>query len=214
MVLELYLAIPGFANRKYVVERLQGKHFFAFINYLFLDLVSVQCFYEVQRLIGVFRVLQLAMGPLLSHFSWDSTGVTWEGGRKTWTADLPTDSQIIMHLFTVYMDLAMPAQPSQSYDRFPFSYKHYVPMEAKPDATTSLQIKQTAKYPPNYNLVVEGAMWEVIPVSHSALFYFIFVVYFVVDHLLFSFCLQRYFMQCCIFLTLCVCVCVYLHFHY
>ncbi|KAF9141628.1 hypothetical protein BGX30_004429 [Mortierella sp. GBA39] len=127
MVLELYLAIPGFANRKYVVERLQ------------------------------------AMGPLLSHFSWDSTGVTWEGGKKAWTQDLPTDSQIIMHLFTVYMDLAMPAQPSQSYDRFPFSYKHYVPMEAKPDATTSLQIKQTAKYPPNYNLVVEGAMWEVIP---------------------------------------------------
>lgn len=113
------------------------------------------------------------MGPLLSHFSWDSTGVTWEGGRKAWTQDLPTDSQIIMHLFTVYMDLAMPAQPSQSYDRFPFSYKHYVPMEAKPDATTSLQIKQTAKYPPNYNLVVEGAMWEVIPVSHRALFIFL-----------------------------------------
>ncbi|KAF9926244.1 hypothetical protein FBU30_004139 [Linnemannia zychae] len=127
MVLELYLAIPGFANRKYVVERLK------------------------------------ALGPLLSHFSWDSTGVTWEGGRKTWTQDLPTDSQIIMHLFTVYMDLAMPPQPSQSFDRFPFSYRHYVPMEAKPDATTSLQIKQTAKYPPNYDLVVDGAMWEVVP---------------------------------------------------
>ncbi|KAK5823137.1 cytochrome B561, N terminal-domain-containing protein [Linnemannia elongata] len=147
MVLELYLAIPGFANRKYVVERLQ------------------------------------AMGPLLSHFSWDSTGVTWEGGRKTWTADLPTDSQIIMHLFTVYMDLAMPAQPSQSYDRFPFSYKHYVPMEAKPDATTSLQIKQTAKYPPNYNLVVEGAMWEVIPKRLNVWYTLVLFIYMVMkDH--------------------------------
>lgn len=37
MILELYLAIPGFANRKYVVERLQGKHFSAFINYLILE---------------------------------------------------------------------------------------------------------------------------------------------------------------------------------
>ncbi|KAG9063876.1 hypothetical protein KI688_003990 [Linnemannia hyalina] len=143
MVLELYLAIPGFANRKYVVERLQ------------------------------------AMGPLLSHFSWDSTGVTWEGGKKAWTQDLPTDSQIIMHLFTVYMDLAMPAQPSQSYDRFPFSYKHYVPMEAKPDATTSLQIKQTAKYPPNYNLVVEGAMWEVIPKRLNVWYTLVMFIYMV-----------------------------------
>ncbi|KAG0288932.1 hypothetical protein BGZ96_007366 [Linnemannia gamsii] len=143
MVLELYLAIPGFANRKYVVERLQ------------------------------------AMGPLLSHFSWDSTGVTWEGGKKTWTQDLPTDSQIIMHLFTVYMDLAMPAQPSQSYDRFPFSYKHYVPMEAKPDATTSLQIKQTAKYPPNYNLVVEGAMWEVVPKRLNVWYTLVLFIYMV-----------------------------------
>ncbi|KAF9155237.1 hypothetical protein BG015_010541 [Linnemannia schmuckeri] len=143
MVLELYLAIPGFANRKYVVERLQ------------------------------------AMGPLLSHFSWDSTGVTWEGGKKAWTQDLPTDSQIIMHLFTVYMDLAMPAQPSQSYDRFPFSYKHYVPMEAKPDATTSLQIKQTAKYPPNYNLVVEGAMWEVVPKRLNVWYTLVLFIYMV-----------------------------------
>ncbi|KAF8932376.1 hypothetical protein BGZ47_011411 [Haplosporangium gracile] len=143
MVLELYLAIPGFANRKYVVERLQ------------------------------------AMGPLLSYFSWDSTGVTWEGGKKAWTQDLPTDSQIIMHLFTVYMDLAMPAQPSQSYDRFPFSYKHYVPMEAKLDATTSLQIKQTAKYPPNYNLVVEGAMWEVVPKRLNVWYTLVLFIYMV-----------------------------------
>ena len=146
------------------------------------------------------------MGPLLSHFSWDSTGVTWEGGRKAWTQDLPTDSQIIMHLFTVYMDLAMPAQPSQSYDRFPFSYKHYVPMEAKPDATTSLQIKQTAKYPPNYNLVVEGAMWEVIPVSHHALVFFLLLLF---QPLLFCFLFAAILMQCCIFLTI-LFVCIHL----
>jgi len=105
------------------------------------------------------------MGPVLTHFIWNSNGVTWDNGRKPWTAELPTDAQIIMHMFTVYMDLAMPTQSSQSYDRFMFSFKHYVPQEAKPDASTSLQIKQTSKSPPNYNLVVEGSMWEVIPVS-------------------------------------------------
>ncbi|KAF9124800.1 hypothetical protein BGW39_007885 [Mortierella sp. 14UC] len=143
MILELYLAIPGFANRKFVVERLQ------------------------------------AMGPLLRHFIWDSAGVSWDGGRKAWTPDLPTDSQLIMHLFTVYMDLSMPAQPSQSYDRFLFSYKHYVPMEAKPDATTSLQIKQTAKYPPNYNLVVDGGMWEVVPKRLNVWYTLVLFIYMV-----------------------------------
>ncbi|KAF9193900.1 hypothetical protein BGZ51_001886 [Haplosporangium sp. Z 767] len=143
MVLEPYLAIPGFANRKYVVERLQ------------------------------------AMGPLLTHFIWDSNGLTWDGGKKTWTPELPTDSQIIMHLFTVYMDLAMPAQPSLAYDRFPFSYKYYVPMESKPDATTALQIKQTSKVPPNYNLVVEGSMWEVVPKRLNVWYTLVLFIYMV-----------------------------------
>ncbi|KAF9905464.1 hypothetical protein EC991_001631 [Linnemannia zychae] len=143
MILELYLAIPGFANRKFVVERLQ------------------------------------AMGPLLRNFIWDSAGVNWDSGRKAWTPDLPTDSQLIMHLFTVYMDLSMPAQPSQSYDRFLFSYKHYVPMEAKPDATTSLQIKQTAKFPPNYNLVVDGGMWEVVPKRLNVWYTLVLFIYMV-----------------------------------
>ncbi|KAG0252773.1 hypothetical protein BG011_006747 [Mortierella polycephala] len=143
MVLEPYLAIPGFANRKYVVERLQ------------------------------------AMGPLLTHFIWDSNGLTWDGGKKAWTPELPTDSQIIMHLFTVYMDLAMPAQPSLAYDRFPFSYKYYVPMESKPDATTALQIKQTSKVPPNYNLVVEGSMWEVVPKRLNVWYTLVLFIYMV-----------------------------------
>lgn len=110
------------------------------------------------------------MGPLLTHFIWDSHGILWDGGKKSWTPDLPTDAQIIMHLFTVYMDLAMPSHPSMTLDRFPFSYKYYVPMEAKPDPSTALQIKQTLKTPPNYNLVVDGSMWEVVPVSDKSFF--------------------------------------------
>ncbi|KAG0200158.1 hypothetical protein BGX28_006689 [Mortierella sp. GBA30] len=143
MILEQYLAIPGFANRKYVVERLQ------------------------------------AMGPLLAHFIWDSHGIAWDGCKKTWTPDLPTDAQIIMHLFTVYMDLAMPAHPSMALDRFPFSYKYYVPMEAKPDPTTALQIKQTDKAPPNYNLVVDGSMWEVVPKRLNVWYTLVLFIYMV-----------------------------------
>ncbi|CAO3564192.1 unnamed protein product [Mortierella alpina] len=143
MILEQYLAIPGFANRKYVVERLR------------------------------------AMGPLLTHFIWDSHGVTWDGGKKSWTPDLPTDAQIIMHLFTVYMDLAMPSHPSMTLDRFPFSYKYYVPMEAKPDPSTALQIKQTLKNPPNYNLVVDGSMWEVVPKRLNVWYTLVLFIYMV-----------------------------------
>ncbi|KAF9962280.1 hypothetical protein BGZ72_008415 [Mortierella alpina] len=143
MFLEQYLAIPGFANRKYVVERLR------------------------------------AMGPLLTHFIWDSHGISWDGGKKSWTPDLPTDAQIIMHLFTVYMDLAMPSHPSMTLDRFPFSYKYYVPMEAKPDPSTALQIKQTLKNPPNYNLVVDGSMWEVVPKRLNVWYTLVLFVYMV-----------------------------------
>ncbi|KAF9292403.1 hypothetical protein BGZ68_006349 [Mortierella alpina] len=143
MFLEQYLAIPGFANRKYVVERLR------------------------------------AMGPLLTHFIWDSHGISWDGGKKSWTPDLPTDAQIIMHLFTVYMDLAMPSHPSMTLDRFPFSYKYYVPMEAKPDPSTALQIKQTLKTPPNYNLVVDGSMWEVVPKRLNVWYTLVLFIYLV-----------------------------------
>ncbi|KAF9560171.1 hypothetical protein EC968_006279 [Mortierella alpina] len=143
MILEQYLAIPGFANRKYVVERLR------------------------------------AMGPLLTHFIWDSHGISWDGGKKSWTPDLPTDAQIIMHLFTVYMDLAMPSHPSMTLDRFPFSYKYYVPMEAKPDPSTALQIKQTLKTPPNYNLVVDGSMWEVVPKRLNVWYTLVLFIYMV-----------------------------------
>ncbi|KAF9349429.1 hypothetical protein BGX26_012265 [Mortierella sp. AD094] len=141
--LESYLAVPGYANRKYVVERLQ------------------------------------AMGPLLTHFIWDSHGVTWDGGKKTWSPDLPSDSQIIMHLFMTYIDSAMPSHPSQVYDRFPFTYKHYVPVDNKPDPTTALQIKQTSKNPPDYSLVVEGSMWEVVPKRLNVWYTMVLFIYMV-----------------------------------
>ncbi|KAG0229576.1 hypothetical protein BGW42_001455 [Actinomortierella wolfii] len=104
-----------------------------------------------------------AFGPLLNHFKWDSEGVRWDGGRKEWTPDLPTDSQILMHLFATFLDLAMPAQPMQGYGRFPFSYKHLVSVDGKPDLNVAIQIKQSSRNPPCYHLVVNGNVWEIVP---------------------------------------------------
>ncbi|KAF9427177.1 hypothetical protein BGZ94_005350 [Podila epigama] len=143
MVIETYLAIPGFANRKYIVERIH------------------------------------AMGPLLSHFIWDSNGVYWDGGRVKWTPDLPTDAQIVMHLFSVFMDLAMPSQTDQTFGRFPFSYKFYATMDAKPDITTALQIKQSSKVPPHYNLIVDGTLWEVVPKRLNVWYTIVMFIYLV-----------------------------------
>ncbi|KAF9314439.1 hypothetical protein BG003_004164 [Podila horticola] len=120
-----------------------------------------------------------AMGPLLSHFIWDSNGIKWDNGRQNWTADLPTDAQIVMHLFTVFMDLAMPSQTDQSFGRFPFSYKYYATMEAKPDSTTALQIKQSSKVPPHYNLIVDGTIWEVVPKRLNVWYTLVMFVYLV-----------------------------------
>ncbi|KAF9972933.1 hypothetical protein BGZ73_003877 [Actinomortierella ambigua] len=104
-----------------------------------------------------------AFGPLLSQFKWDSEGVRWDNGRKAWTPDLPTDTQILMHLFATFLDLAMPAQPLDGYGRFPFSYKHLVSVDVKPDPNVAIQIKQSAKNPPCYHLVVNGNVWEIVP---------------------------------------------------
>ncbi|KAF9163575.1 hypothetical protein DFQ26_002364 [Actinomortierella ambigua] len=104
-----------------------------------------------------------AFGALLSQFKWDSEGVRWDNGRKGWTPDLPTDSQILMHLFATFLDLAMPAQPLDGYGRFPFSYKHLVSVDVKPDPNVAIQIKQSAKNPPCYHLVVNGNVWEIVP---------------------------------------------------
>ncbi|KAF9025981.1 hypothetical protein BGZ52_008074 [Haplosporangium bisporale] len=120
-----------------------------------------------------------AMGPLLSHFIWDSNGIKWDNGRQNWTADLPTDAQIVMHLFTVFMDLAMPSQTDQSFGRFPFSYKYYATMEAKPDSTTALQIRQSSKVPPHYNLIVDGTIWEVVPKRLNVWYTLVMFIYLV-----------------------------------
>ncbi|KAF9581564.1 hypothetical protein BGW38_001377 [Lunasporangiospora selenospora] len=143
MILESYLAIPGYANRNYVVERLK------------------------------------AMGPLLTHFIWNSNGVTWDGGRKRWASDLPTDAEIIMHLFTIYMDLLMPSHPNEGLSRFPFTYKHFVPVEGKPDRSVSFQIKQTSRSPPNYSLVVEGSTWEIVSKRLNVWYTLVIFVYLV-----------------------------------
>ncbi|KAI1318931.1 hypothetical protein EDD11_005365 [Mortierella claussenii] len=143
LYLESYLAVPGCANRKYVVERLQ------------------------------------AMGPLLTHFIWDSYGVSWDNGKKSWSPDLPSDAQIIMHLFLTYLDTNMPSQPSEVFDRFPFTYRHYVPMENKPDPTTALQIKQISKSPPDYSLVKEGSLWEVVPKRLNVWYTMVLFIYMV-----------------------------------
>ncbi len=51
------------------------------------------------------RIIELSDGPYLQRFIWNGGG-KWRG--KEWTPELPTDAQILIHLFCTFLDLKLP----------------------------------------------------------------------------------------------------------
>ncbi|XP_064392312.1 transmembrane protein 209-like [Halichondria panicea] len=102
----------------------------------------------------VSRTQELSKGTNLSAFHWDSGG-SWRG--KQWNQSLPSDSQIVMHLFCTYMDSQFPPNPQYPADGKAFSSRHF--MKA-PDKTSGLKkvdvcIYQESLNPPDYQILLK-----------------------------------------------------------
>ncbi|ORX82897.1 hypothetical protein K493DRAFT_320354 [Basidiobolus meristosporus CBS 931.73] len=109
------------------------------------------------------RIETLARGHAMAAYRWE-TGATHWGANKTWNTDLPTDAQIVIHLFCAFMDLAMPAETITAFGGSPFTFRHFVPVDGKPDAKDSIvQIKQLTRNPPHFCILVGNKCCDVYP---------------------------------------------------
>lgn len=129
----------------------------AFIT-LFLELTTNQEYL-------VARTKELCSGGYMSSFSHNKGG-KFKG--REWTEDLPTDADIILHVFCVYVNLHHPLDP-----RYPdgklFGQKYVAirPEEKKEKGTNFIYKEKTT--PPQYNVVTSGITYE-IPEGHSNIF--------------------------------------------
>jgi len=120
------------------------------------------------------RIKELATGSCMATFKWNGGG-KWKS--KEWTSELPTDSQIVIHLFCVYMDTQLPRSPSGK----PFTSQYFVVFPDTPDAIPShVKIYQQHIHPPHFKVVYgKGEIWETFQGRNNlfhALVLFVFCV--------------------------------------
>ncbi|CAB3360426.1 Hypothetical predicted protein [Cloeon dipterum] len=103
------------------------------------------------------RLKELAHGGCMSDFRWNA-GSTFNG--KPWDDTLPTDTQIVLHLLAVYLDLQLPPMRHRT-DPRPFSavYLSRAADKPKPGANDVL-IHQLTAAPPHFVLIWKGTIFE------------------------------------------------------
>lgn len=100
----------------------------------------------------------------------------WDGGGsynyKQWKEGMLTDSEIILHLFCVYMDSRLLFNPIVPEGK-PFTSQHLKFLKgATPKSDTYIQQMKT--YPPYYSLVLKGETLD-LPPGRNNLFYALLV---------------------------------------
>ena len=127
----------------------------------------------------IHRLRQLVSGSVLAAFSWSSGG-EWKG--RPWTPELPTDSQIVMHMFVTFMDQNMPAFDETS--QTPFTSRHFVPVSGETDTTKSSDVKivQCSVHPPHFRVVTKVGTWEVLHGRNNLFHNLILFAYYVKMH--------------------------------
>lgn len=117
--------------------------------------------YANSREYVVDRIRALGKDDCLRNYRWNSG----EGKDGKWTTDLPTDAQIMMHLFSCYMDERLASTIDQKSTRPQldayniFTAKHYIRQKGgKPKSYVS--IYQTTINPPHFNVMVAKSNTE------------------------------------------------------
>lgn len=98
------------------------------------------------------RIKILAKGGSMSEFKWNAGG---SHNGKEWDTSLPTDSAIIMHLFSTYMDTQLEA-PLDQPDARPFTSRYMARSGmALPRSKGPIIVSQSIN-PPHYSLALSG----------------------------------------------------------
>jgi len=101
-------------------------------------------------------IKELAEGMMLPAYRWNAGGPYKD---KEWTEDLPSDAQIVMHLFACFFDEQIPASGDATSFQRPFTSRFFVPMDGDVAGLSSslepARIRQTSVKPPHFNLLVQ-----------------------------------------------------------
>lgn len=115
------------------------------------------------------RIRRLAGGGYMSDFQWNIGGNVKD--HNDWGDDLVTDSELIIHLFCVYMDNHLPPDP-----RFPngksFSTQYFIKTPTKPKAeklSDRMVIYQSHLRPPHFLVVTKDMSYDLPPGRHNML---------------------------------------------
>ncbi|EFN86423.1 transmembrane protein 209 [Harpegnathos saltator] len=98
------------------------------------------------------RIKILAKGGCMSEFKWNSGG---SHNGKEWDSSLPTDSAIIMHLISTYMDTQLEA-PLDQPDARPFTSRYMARSGMELPRNKGPIIVCQSVNPPHYNLALSG----------------------------------------------------------
>ncbi|XP_050462419.1 transmembrane protein 209 [Cataglyphis hispanica] len=98
------------------------------------------------------RIKILAKGGCMSEFKWNSGG---SHNGKEWDSSLPTDSAIIMHLISTYMDTQLEA-PLDQPDARPFTSRYMARSGMELPRNKGPIIVCQSMNPPHYSLALSG----------------------------------------------------------
>ncbi|XP_032674619.1 transmembrane protein 209 isoform X2 [Odontomachus brunneus] len=98
------------------------------------------------------RIKTLANGGCMSEFKWNGGG---SHNGKEWDSSLPTDSAIIMHLISTYMDTQLEA-PLDQPDARPFTSRYMARSGMELPRNKGPIIVCQSVNPPHYNLALSG----------------------------------------------------------
>ncbi|KAJ8683244.1 hypothetical protein QAD02_019036 [Eretmocerus hayati] len=131
------------------------------------------------------RIKVLAKGGSMSEFKWNSGG---SHNGKEWDSSLPTDTAIIMHLVSTYMDTQLEAPINQP-DARPFTSRYTARANFELPRNKGPIIVNQSVNPPHYCLALSGDSlsqdYEDIPRGRNNLFHTLLLFLYIVktrDH--------------------------------
>ncbi|XP_066582864.1 transmembrane protein 209 isoform X2 [Prorops nasuta] len=126
------------------------------------------------------RIKVLARGGSMSEFKWNSGG-SYNG--KEWDSSLPTDSAIIMHLVSTYMDTQLEA-PLDKPDARPFTSRYIARSGTELPKTKGPIIVCQTTNPPHYSLALSCdsllSDYEETPRGRNNLFHILLLFLYIV----------------------------------
>ncbi|XP_052226126.1 transmembrane protein 209-like isoform X2 [Dreissena polymorpha] len=115
------------------------------------------------------RIKELGGDGCISEYVWNKGGTGGQYGKQ-WSEHLPTDAQLVMHMFCTYMDSRLP--PDLKYpDGKTFTSQHVVVTPDKPDlGKDNLLLYQSSISPPHFHVVVKDTIYS-LPKGRNNMFH-------------------------------------------